>query len=97
MTDERPFLPPEGREELAELVREIAADAGTSGFTMCATGPELGAVAQTFSDGQYDTHVALCAVLLKEHAAALEAEPQEFVRDVVQEFNDRDVSDEWSR
>lgn len=96
MSDDEMLVPEDAvRDELSGLVEDILSDPESRGLTMCAVGPELGAVGQTVSDGQYETHVALCAVLLKEHVEGLEVDTEEFIKDVVNEFNQRDVSDEW--
>lgn len=95
MSDSDPLVPEELTDELTELVQDTVSDPETRGFTFCVAGPELGAVAQSLTDGEYETHVALCAVLLKEHAAGLDADAQEFIRDVLHEFNDREVSHEY--
>jgi hypothetical protein len=94
MSDDRPPIPGELSDELAEIVEDMVSDPETRGFTFCGVGPELGAVAQSLSDGEYETHVALCAVTLKEHVAGLDVDGQEFVRDVLHEYNEREVSEE---
>lgn len=97
MSDSEPLIPADSEEEFLDIVRDILRDPESRGFTMSAVGPDLGAVAQTVSDGEYETHVALCAILLREHVEGLEAEPTGFIKDVVDEFNERDITEEYRR
>jgi hypothetical protein len=90
--DKQPIVPEAMQGEFLELVEDIVSDPGSRGFTICGVGPQLGAIAHTVSDEEYETHVALCAVILKEHVAGLEVDGEEFVRDVIEEYNERDVS-----
>lgn len=94
MSDNQPPIPEGMSDELVAIVDDMVSDPETRGFSFCAVGPQLGAVAQSVSDGEYETHVALCAVLLKEHISGLDVDGQEFVRDVIHEVNERDIKEE---
>jgi len=75
---------------IEQIVADLFNDPDTRGFTFVSCGPELGSVSHTVTDGKYETHVALCAVALGEHAIGLEADNTEFIKDVIDEFNSRD-------
>jgi len=75
---------------LGDVISEIVSDPETRGFTFVSCGPDLGSISHTITDGEYETHVALCAVMLGEHAVGLDVDQTQFVKDVVNEYNSRD-------
>lgn len=91
------LMPQDAASELAAIAEDAVADPDTRGFAMAGVGPHLGSFAQTVSDGEYETHVTLCAVILKEQAAGMDGvDANEFVRDVLEKFNEVEVSQETS-
>jgi len=84
-------------EEAADILAEIISDPETRGFTFVSCGPDLGSISHTITDGQYETHVALCAVMIGEHAMGLEVDNTQFIKDVVNEYNSRDFIEQEKR
>jgi hypothetical protein len=93
--DELPAAEARKMQDFVEIVEDMTMDPDTRGLTMAGVGPDLGAVAQSFTDEDYETRVTLCAMVLKEQVSAIDADATDFIKDVVSEFNDRRVSHEY--
>ena len=83
--------------ETGDILAEFISDPETRGFTFVSCGPDLGSISHTITDGEYETHVALCAVMIGEHAMGLEVDNTQFIKDVVNEYNSRDFIEQKKR
>ena len=78
-------------EELpTDAINEILNDQDSRGFSIATVGPNLGMLAYSVTDGDYETHVNLAAAIIGEHIEGLEADAEQYLRDVVACYNERD-------
>lgn len=69
--------------------RDMASDPETRGTMLVGAGPNLGAFATAETDGMRETYVTLCACSLLQFATEEGIDETEFIRDVVNEYNER--------
>lgn len=76
-------------ETMVDEYQELAADPDSRGTMLVGVGPQLGAFATGDTDGKRETYVAMCSSLLVQFTSEEEIDQKEFVRDVIEDFNDR--------
>lgn len=76
-------------ETMVDEFRELAADPESRGSMLVGVGPQLGAFATGDTDGKRETYIAMCSSLLVQFISEEGIDQKEFVRDVIEDFNDR--------
>jgi len=77
--------------ELTEAMEDLIDDPYTTAFTLAVLNESIGTGAITVSNREYFQSVELCAAVLMEHGNLVDEDLTPFLKDVIQEINERDI------
>ena len=84
--------PDNPEEDLEEVIADAIEDPEIEGFTFACVDSDGFASTYGESGGDEDTFRTLCAVVLLQFSSSSEASEKEFIRDVINEYNQRKKS-----